>query len=163
MKTCARQIVCEMEKTIQGEPEVIFPMLCPVLEEKWIPNWEYELVHSKSGENETGCIFRENISGTHYFEELVTATWTTILHDSENKRVEFILFYDDKALARSSVEISRLHDGYSRVKWQKTLTLLKSMDDKFSDQALQQKVMESLEFIADSLSYYFETGHMRTM
>lgn len=91
MTTHARQIECELQKTINGKPEAVFPMLCPVLEEKWIPGWEYKRLHSKSGVNETGCMFQEMISGTHYFEEPVTATWTTILHDPAVREVTFII------------------------------------------------------------------------
>ena len=163
MKTNARQIVCEKEKTIKGKPKAIFPLLCPVLEEKWLPNWKYDLLYSKSGVNETGCIFREDISGTHYFGETVTAIWTTILHDPEAKRVEFIIVHGDRALSRSTVQVSQLDGGYSRVQWRKVLTSLSPKNDKFSDQEIKQKIKESLEFIADTLSYYCETGRMLVM
>jgi len=160
MKTNARQIICELEKTFKGTPGAVFPMLCPVLEEKWIPGWEYELIHSKSGVNETGCIFQENISGAHLFEEPVTATWVTILHDPASSKVEFIIFYGDRALARSSVQVSGSDKGHVRVQWTKVLTLIDPAKCKFSDPELKQKTIESLSFIAESLSYYFETGHM---
>lgn len=158
MTTCARQIECELKKEINGKPEAVFPMLCPVLEEKWIPGWEYNLLHSKSGVNETGCIFRETISGTHYFEEPVPATWTTIHHDTAGREVEFIIHYGDRAIARSSVTVSATDEGFSAVHWRKLLMLIDPVTQRFSNKELEQKVMESLTFIAESLAGYFESG-----
>lgn len=132
-------------------------MLCPVLEEKWIPDWKYELIHTESGVNETGCIFREDLSGFHYFEEPVTATWVTTVHDPAAKEIEFAIYYSDRAFARSSVRILKSDNGYSRVQWKKTLTLLDAASDRFPDQDLKQKVLESLTFIAESLSCYFDS------
>lgn len=157
MTTQARQIKCELEKMIKGKPEEIFPMLCPVLEEKWIPGWEYKLIHSKSGFNETGCIFQEDFSGTHYFEEPVTATWLTILHDRTAGKVKFIIYYENRALAETSVGIDGTDEGFSCVRWNKVLTLIDPATERFTDEDLKQKGIDSLGFIAENLAIYFES------
>ncbi len=42
---------------IEGGPERVFPVLCPVREADWVPGWEYRMVYSKSGVAELGCVF----------------------------------------------------------------------------------------------------------
>ncbi|MBI9075408.1 MAG: hypothetical protein JEZ02_08370 [Desulfatibacillum sp.] len=160
MQNIGRKIVCEKEKTIQAAPRDLFPLLCPVLEEKWIPQWEYDLVYSKSGVNETGCIFRETMSGAHLFEEPVTATWITILHDPKATRVEFIIHYRDRAVARTSAQVTPLGDSHSRISWRKELTSTSPNNEKFTDQNLHDKMLVSLDFLADTLTHYCETGRM---
>jgi len=160
MKNIGRKIVCTKEIVIKAAPGVIFPLLCPVLEEKWIPNWKYELRQSESGVNETGCVFQEDISGTHLFEEPVTSTWTTIQHDPRLLRVEFIIHYADRAVARTSVQLSPLVDGRSQVNWRKELISISPKNDQFSDQNLHDKMLLSLDFLADTLTHYCETGRM---
>ena len=160
MKNIARRIVCTKEKIIKAAPREVFPLLCPVLEDKWIPGWECDLLYTRSGINETGCVFRENLSGPNLFEEPVTATWITILHDPQATRVEFIIMYENRAVARSSVQVSLAENGYSRINWSKELTSLSPKNDRFPDQDIHDKMLFSLDFLADTLTHYCETGRM---
>ena len=41
-------------------PDQVFPLLCPVRETEWIPDWNPRLVVSKSGFMEQDCIFIES-------------------------------------------------------------------------------------------------------
>ena len=38
--------------------EEIWPQLCPVREYDWIEIWDCEVLHTESGYNELGCVFR---------------------------------------------------------------------------------------------------------
>jgi hypothetical protein len=42
---------------LSAPPADVFPLLCPVLERDWIPGWEADVVHSRSGVAELGCVF----------------------------------------------------------------------------------------------------------
>ena len=50
--------------TVSAPPEKVFPLLCPVRECEWIPNWRCEMLHSNSGVAEEDCVFRTNCSDT---------------------------------------------------------------------------------------------------
>ncbi|WP_028315336.1 hypothetical protein [Desulfatibacillum aliphaticivorans] len=160
MEAIGRKIVCTKEKTLKGSPSEIFPLLCPVLEERWIPGWEYDLLYTQSGVNETGCIFRENMSGPNLFEEPIPAIWTTILHDPEKTRVEFVICYEGRGVSWSSVQLSPAGEGLTKANWRKELTSLSPKNDRFSDQELHDKMLVSLDFLADALSHYCGTGTM---
>jgi hypothetical protein len=44
-------------QVLQGTPETVFPLLCPVREQDWVPGWDPELVLSESGLAEQECLF----------------------------------------------------------------------------------------------------------
>ena len=43
---------------VKAKPEEIFPLLCPVREYDWIPEWDCTMVYSESGIAERGCVFQ---------------------------------------------------------------------------------------------------------
>ena len=63
--------------------EEIFPLLCPKMEEKWIPGWKCEVLESKSGYNELKAKFNtQNAFGI----ELI---WNTRIYNKERGIIEF--------------------------------------------------------------------------
>ncbi|MCV2395391.1 hypothetical protein OEB99_13825 [Actinotalea sp. M2MS4P-6] len=55
--TAPARLVVDLELTVSGTPEEVFPLLCPVREYDWIPDWSCTMVHSTSGVAELGCLF----------------------------------------------------------------------------------------------------------
>jgi len=70
----AKRVRHEYTQTNDAPPEKVFPLLCPVREADWVPEWQYRLIYSASGLAEDGCVFSTpNDSGpetvwmvTHY-------------------------------------------------------------------------------------------------
>lgn len=82
----------------------IFPLLCPKMEEKWIPNWECQVLHSVSGYNEDGAIFRtEKAFGT----ELI---WYTNRYDQVSGEIEFTCFAMDKLIFNFNIRVHELSE-----------------------------------------------------
>lgn len=52
--------ILEMTLELAGAPRDVFPLLCPVREYDWIPDWRCTMVHSTSGVAELGCVFRRD-------------------------------------------------------------------------------------------------------
>jgi Polyketide cyclase / dehydrase and lipid transport len=46
------------DMAVEARPETVFPLLCPVREFEWIPDWKCEMIHSRSGVAEDGCVFQ---------------------------------------------------------------------------------------------------------
>ncbi|MBN1820026.1 MAG: hypothetical protein JXR31_09580 [Prolixibacteraceae bacterium] len=65
----------------------VFDLLCPRREYDWIPHWECEILHSKSGFNEKGCVFV-----TENLWENTPAVWYTSDFDKENGFIRFVIF-----------------------------------------------------------------------
>ena len=62
-----KRVEAAVTREIKASSGNIFPLACPVEELRWIPEWDYQLIYSKSGVNETNCIFNEDKSGAHNF------------------------------------------------------------------------------------------------
>lgn len=53
----ARRVTYEFTPTNDAPPDRVFPLLCPVREAEWVPDWKYQLIYSQSGFAEEGCVF----------------------------------------------------------------------------------------------------------
>ena len=53
----SKRIAHEYTQTNSASPERVFPLLCPVREAEWVPDWQYRLIYSESGIAELGCVF----------------------------------------------------------------------------------------------------------
>lgn len=51
------RVVHEFTQTNSAAPEKVFPLLCPVREDDWLPGWRSQLIYSDSGVAEFGCVF----------------------------------------------------------------------------------------------------------
>ncbi len=151
---------CRHEEKIKAPVGDIFPLACPVEELKWIDGWQYEMVYSKSGGNETHCIFTEAFSGPVLFDEPVATTWFTTLYDPENTRVQFVLAVDQKALVKLDIDMADAGDGASPCRWLFTFTTLNEEADKAIDETIEEKIMVILTFLGSSLKHYRETGEI---
>ncbi|MDQ2083989.1 hypothetical protein RA307_27705 [Xanthobacteraceae bacterium Astr-EGSB] len=101
----ARQHENNYAITLRADAEAVFPLLCPVREYDWIPDWECELIHSRSGVIEPGCIFRTHHGG-------VGMTWYVTEHDPARFRVAFVQFMAGIAVGHFSIALAQ--DGPGR-------------------------------------------------
>jgi hypothetical protein len=87
----------------------IFPLLCPKMEEKWIPNWECQVLFSLSGYNETGAVFKtEKPFGT----ELI---WYTNEFNQETGDIEFTNFAQSKFIFNFIIQVKQLSEKRCRL------------------------------------------------
>ena len=145
---------------IKASPRIIFPLACPVEELRWIPQWDYQLIYSKSGVNETNCIFNEDKSGPHFFEKPLTATWTTNIHDPDRNLVLFQIDLAGKAAIRLEVRFREVGQNVSTVTWHMTFTALDDEANAMSVDNIRAKIELLITFLADALKHYCETGEM---
>lgn len=71
-------------------PEMIFPLLCPVRESEWIPDWQARIVHSRSGYAEARCLFATGPAD----QETV---WYTVAFE-QNRYIRFVRWQPDGVL-----------------------------------------------------------------
>ncbi|MCE1164176.1 MAG: hypothetical protein LWX07_02100 [Bacteroidetes bacterium] len=89
--------------------EKIFPLLCPKLEEEWIPGWECEVLYSLSGFNEKGGIFRTT---KPYNTGLL---WYTNEFSLEKGKVEFVIFAGNKFILEYDIEVEEVTKEQCRI------------------------------------------------
>jgi len=78
--TDAVRVLFDTTLTFDGTPDEVFPLLCPVREYAWIPDWSCTMIHSTSGVAELGCVF------TRERDE----TWITTLYEPP-RRIEYTI------------------------------------------------------------------------
>ncbi len=155
-----KRIEAIVTREINASPRKIFPLACPVEELRWIPNWEYELMYSKSGVNETNCIFNEAQSGPHFFEKPLTTTWVTAIHDPENYRILFQLNLSGKAVIRLKIEFREVGKEVSSCTWNMIFTALDEEANSMPTETIRMKMELVMNFLAEALKHYCETGEM---
>jgi hypothetical protein len=143
---------------IKTSPEKIFPLACPVEELRWIRDWEYQLIYTKSGVNENNCMFIENVSGPIFFGRQVATTWITTFHDPDKYRVHFLLIMEEKAVIKFEFQCREIGINTSVATWHFVYTALDSEADKLTEQAIKENLMTIISFISSSLKHYCETG-----
>lgn len=155
-----KRIDVVLTREIKASPGSIFPLACPVEELRWIPEWEYDLIYSKSGVNETGCIFNEGKSGPHFFEKPLTTTWVTTVHDPDNHLIVFQLYLAGKAMIRFNVRFREVGRNVSSSTWQMVFTALDEEANAMPDETVRLKLEWIMTFLAEALQYYCEKGEM---
>lgn len=129
----------------------VWPLLCPTREYDWIEHWECELMHSESGYNEQGCVFR-----TNYPVEGGEEVWMTCRFDPL-KRIEFVRTNPLRVI-HFVIDLERDGEG-TKLTWTHHVVALCEagnayVKDKPGTFAAQTKVLEGM------LSHYLETGEM---
>ncbi|BCS88611.1 hypothetical protein [Pseudodesulfovibrio sediminis] len=144
-------LTVSMTMQLDHPAAIIWPLLCPVREYNWIEDWQCDLLHSISGVNELGCVFR-----TAFPTEGGPEVWLT----SRFEPYEYLEFVrtNDQRIIHYTVQIKESH-GSTTLLWTQHVTALNSdghiyLEDKPQRFATQMKVLETM------LDHYLKTGAM---
>jgi len=161
--TAYKRVEAAVTREIMASPQKIFPLACPVEELRWIPQWEYQLVYSKSGVNETNCIFNEDKSGLHFLETPMTTTWVTTTHDPERYLIIFQIYLGGKAVIRLEIRFRAVGENVSSGSWHMVFTALDDEANAIPEDTVQARMELMMTFLADLLKHYCETGQMMSL
>ena len=137
------------EMYLDHAPEAVWPLLCPVREYEWIAHWECELLHSASGVNELGCVFR-----TAFPAEGGPEVWVTSRFEP-CERLEFVRVNERRAI-RFVIGL-RPEGAGTRLRWTHHVTALDAagragLAGRAETFAQQIRMLESM------LGHYLATG-----
>jgi hypothetical protein len=105
----ARRVTRGYTQTNFAPPETVFPLLCPVREAEWVPDWQYRLIYSQSGFAEAGCVFITEEDGRE-------ATWVVTEYDAERFRIGFVWVDPGMVSAQIRIELEPVGTPDSRLK-----------------------------------------------
>lgn len=145
---------------IHAPAEKIFPLACPVEEEKWFWNKsDYTMIYSDSGNNENNCIFSEEMSGPHLMGpgKPETTYWVTTLYDRDNFIIHW-LHVRPSTVAKFEVVNKKITSGETEVTWDMIITATKEEANAAFDETMKDRMKQMMEFIGLSLKHYCETG-----
>ena len=161
--TAYKRVEAAVTREIMASPQKIFPLACPVEELRWRPEWDYQLIYSKSGVNETNCIFNEDKSSLLFFEKPMTTTWITTTHDPDRYLVIFQINLAGKAVMRMETRFRAVGKNVSSGTWHMVFTALDDEANAMPVETIQAKMELMMAFLADLLKHYCETGEMKAL
>ena len=141
-----------VEFTVPAAPERIFPLLCPVLEYRWIPTWRCELLHSDSGVAEEDCVFRTDFPGAG------PMTWVVTCYQPAT-RIEFCCFVTESFVMRLKLTLVP-ESGGTRLTWARRWLSLGPQGDAWLAGQTAAGLDRMVETRSSELVHFIETGDM---
>ena len=135
-----------------GRPDQVFPLLCPVREKDWIDGWEYEMIYSKSGLIEEGCVFTTPHHGN------TTTTWYVTRHDIKQYFVEFVRFTPGETVVRIQVQLDELPGNKTAANISYQYTGLNEQQNEFIENKMQDEFLHSMLYWEKAINHYLKTG-----
>lgn len=135
----------------KASPETIFPLLCPVRETEWAPNWDPILVISNTGVMEADCVFVER-------NQPVDAIWAVSLYDPNNFALAMYRTVPGITVSKFSVKLERGNDGDARASVTYEHTALGEAGERVIDEHTADQFHMFMTHITMAINYYLSTG-----
>ena len=134
----------------QSNPDKVFPLLCPVRETEWIPNWDPKLVVSKSSVMELDCLFIE--SG-----EPDDAIWVVTSYEP-NSFIEMYRIVPGITVSKFSITLAEEKEGITRALLSYEHTALGEDGEQIVDSFTNEAFNELMGHFETAINYYLSTG-----
>ena len=157
----AKRITRTYRQTINGTPDKVFPLLCPVREAEWLDGWQYEMIYSESGFVEEGAVF-----STPGLEEEDTV-WVVTKYDQANRNLEFTRFTNNSRTCVLKISAIFRDSISSFVDISYTYTAVSPAGNDFIDSFTEEIFLEAVTFWEKSMNHFLDTSplncfsHMR--
>ncbi len=138
---------------LDGNPDDIFPLLCPVREYEWIEPWQCEMVYTDSGRAELDCIFKTNFPGDGPED-----TWVVSRYEPP-RCIEFVRVNAIRSI-RYRIEITPQGDKSSQALWKQVITGLNPQGDDFVKGCRDEAYYEEMGILQNMLNHFLKTGEM---
>lgn len=145
------RVTVTYEMNLDFSAEEIWPQLCPVREYDWIEVWDCEIVHTRSGSNELGCIFR-----TDFPAEGDTETWVTSRFDP-CERLEFVRTNAQRVI-HYMITLTSEGSG-TRLTWTQDVTALNEQGNEYVE-TKPAAFASNFAMLEKMLGHYLQTGTM---
>jgi hypothetical protein len=138
---------------IDGSPDDVFPLLCPVREYDWIQPWHCEMVYTDSGVAESDCVFK-----TDFPDDGPEDTWVVSKYEPP-KCIEFIRINSLRSI-RYSIDLIQQENGSTQAKWKQIVTGLNSEGDIFVAGLIDEAYHGKMKTLQNMINHYLKTGEM---
>jgi hypothetical protein len=133
-------------------PEDVFPMLCPVREYEYIPQWECDIVYLDSGLAEQGGVFTTHSHGEGGQKDV----WVISRYDT-NRAIEFVRVNDMRSMIYR-IELQGTENGGTVVSWEQIITGLTEEGNQYARTLQQSDFAAMLSHMQKLLEHYLATG-----
>lgn len=151
-----KRVVKQYQMHVSGSPEQVFPLLCPVKENLWIPYAAWgavcSVIYSDSGVAEEGCVFLTN------FPNEGRVTWVVSRYEAPNV-IQFVKVYGDKATLKWDLEVKGNPDNTSTIYVTYNMTGLNEEGNRYVDVYVESSAAK-IKGLEKLLNYYLVNGKM---
>lgn len=137
----------ERSQRIHAPPEAIFPLLCPVREYDWIPEWDCNLVYTESGVAEAGCIFQTDREADGGLD-----TWV-ISHHEPNRHIAFVRMNQLRVL-QYDIHLEPSDNDETRLVWTQVITALNEQGDRLVENLRKKDYAHTIAKLEKLLNAY---------
>lgn len=148
-----KRIVRTYNTPLSASTEKVFPLLCPVKEYDWIPTWQCNLIYSKSGYAELGCVFSTDFGDVSGIE-----IWVVYAYE-KNRQIGFVKT-GTHITTRYNVSLNRSKSG-STIQWEQELTSIDDQGDLMLDNMTQAVYDQKMKHINELLDFYLIHGKVK--
>ena len=136
---------------LQGSPQEVFELLCPVREADWIEGWDPIWVQTHGGLAELDCVFATQEQG-------LQAIWVITRHEPAAGRVEMVKFLPERSVCRLSLEVLPEGDSRSSARVTYCLTSLGPLGDAQLEAFSEEYYVEFMRSWEARMNHYLATG-----
>jgi hypothetical protein len=140
-------------QSLAAPPERVFPLLCPVRETEWVPDWAPECVVSTSGVMEKGCLFVTP-------DELADAVWIAVRHDPAAFYLELLKVVPNHLVCRYEIRLTPDPDDRTTATIHYSCTALSPAGEAFVDTLTPVWYENFMRRWETALNYYLANGRM---
>jgi hypothetical protein len=149
----AKRVVCEFVQSNPKPPEQVFPLLCPVREAEWLPQWKYRLIYSQSGVAELGAVFTTPNDGGP------ETTWVVTHYDPTKFEIAFAWVRPQMLATRLQISLAPAGEDRTRLHIRYTYTAL-SPEGEREIERMEAAFQQRMRRWERSINYYLEHGTM---
>jgi hypothetical protein len=135
-----------------GEPSKVFPLLCPVREKDWIDGWEYEMIYSKSGLAEYGCVFTTPTPNGN------VTTWYVTGYSRENYTIEFVRVTPAEMAVKINIQLLDAGKNQTISDITYEYTALGEKGSEWIRNSVDTAFVQTMEYWEKAINHYLATG-----
>jgi hypothetical protein len=148
-----KRTVLKHTMLLERDPEIVFPLLCPVREYEWISTWKADLIYSRSGLAELDCIFQ-----TSFPTDGPKDTWVVCRYEKPTL-VEFVRVNAIRAI-RYTITLRQFGEGKTEAEWRQIVTGLDDEGDRLVEGLSNDAFKKRMEALKGMLNHFMSTGKM---
>ena len=137
-------------QNLDGPPDQVYPLLCPVREAEWVNGWHPRLVVTETGFAELDCVF---ITAAGPQE----AIWMVTRHEPENHRLELIKVIPGIVVGKIVIQLAPAPGG-STAEISYSFTSLGPDGDRVVSEFTQEHFDEFMLTWETELNHFMATG-----
>jgi len=149
----ARRLERSAFQTLNGTPEEIFPLLCPVREYEWIEHWRCAMIYSQSGRAEDNCIFTTRFPGDDSDD-----VWV-VCHHQPPRQIQFVRVNDFRVM-RYTITLEQTGPDSTGAVWHQLITALNDKGNERLSTMSEHLFRQEIARLETMINHFLATGSM---